>query len=544
MTLPIEIFRFDALKKLAAERLGEITPAEEEVLRRSASTEDKRPPASDDHSDVRAAFLRWLATDKEAEAHIDPLGIRVANDTITSALNLNFCKLPFPLVFWFCTLQDQLSLFSAELPALYLFECKTEKGISAAFLTTQRTVFLQKLKTNGQLNFTGAQIGGDLHCSGATLTVEGKALSADRANIAGSVFLREGFTSSGEIRLLGAQIGGDLDCSKATLAAKGSALNADGARIGGYVQLRREFSCSGTMNFLGAQIGGDLICSHATIRNLTCENVLLAGDLIWTAIREPEESYLNLFGASIKMLRDDTPSWPARGNLVVKGLEYKDLIHHESATQEHLRLRRGPPQRPLDAGERVRWLNLQDDEDRLDPHAWMWLAKLFKEKGQDHHARWVLLNYRLKRATAGNWLLWLGRVALALLSWEPLLVLLPFLFILCWGSQIYQRAWNEQSIRPTASDAYTAHPAVPASARADEYSRAYPAFNPWIYVLENELPLAKFGMDDKWAPDPNLIAKGKSGAYWSLAGFRWFLILAGWAQGILLTLGVNRRFRD
>jgi hypothetical protein len=174
----------------------------------------------------------------------------------------------------------------------------------------------------------------------------------------------------------------------------------------------------------------------------------------------------------------------------------------------------------------------------------MWLAKLFKEKGQDNDARWVILNYRFRQASAGTWLFWPVRVSIALLSWEPLLVLLPFLLILYWGSQTYQRAWDQQLIRPTAADAFTPKPAGTAPSAGATYAHAYPVFNPLIYTLENELPLVKFGIDDKWAPDPNLVGKGQPGTYWYLAGFRWFLILAGWAQGILLTIGINRRFHD
>jgi hypothetical protein len=199
---------------------------------------------------------------------------------------------------------------------------------------------------------------------------------------------------------------------------------------------------------------------------------------------------------------------------------------------------------PLKAGERLRWLSLQKSKDRSDPQAWVRLSDLFKMKGQEHQARWVLLGYRLKQAIAGHRLLLPVRLCLAFLSWEPLLVLVPFLLILYFGSQTYQRAWDEQLIRPTAAEAWVQKPDASASPSSGGFAGAYPFFNPWIYTLENELPLVKFGMDDKWAPDTNLIAQGKAEVYWRLAGLRWFLILVGWAQGILLTLGINRRLHD
>jgi hypothetical protein len=592
MTLPLETARFEALKKLTAERFGEIEPAEEVVLWFSGSSEDLVSPISEMRPEVRAAFLRWLATDKEVAAHIDPLGLRVANATIISSLNLNFCKIPFRLRFRHCTLRGDINLDAGELPALELSNCTTEYGISADGVRVQGDVFLRKLEAKGELRFLGAQIGGDFDCSGGSLTAEGNALSADKANISGNIFLREGFSCSGkvrflgaqiggdlscvgatlssegdafsadkmnvtgsvflreglacsgEIRLLGAQIGGDLDCSRATLTAEGDALNAHGAQIAGYVYLCEKFFSSGKVSFNGARIGGDLSCSNARIKCLVCEDMRLGGDLIWTAIQDGNKSELDLIGASVKTLHDDTSSWPAPCKLAIKGLEYMDLVHHAPSEERHLRDNRLPFPRELDSRERVRWLRLQNRVNRLDPQAWMWLAKLFKEKGQDGDARWVLLNYRLMQAISGSWLMLPLRLPLALFSWEPLLVLFPFLLILCWGAQTYQKADDQNQILPTAADIFVNKAPSPAQTQADGYKSAYPVFSPWIYTLENELPLVKFGMDDKWAPDPNLPRKGQARTYWWLAGFRWFLIIAGWVQGILLTLGINRRFHD
>jgi hypothetical protein len=279
MTLPIETARFDALRKLAVERYGKITPAEESVLHLSASTEGFSARASKDRPEVRAAFLRWLVTDKEASPHIDPLGLRVLNTTITSALDLDFCKIAFPLLFVDCTLRDEFSVRSAELPALNFFNCTMEGGITADGLCTQASVLLRKLAAKGEVRLLNARIGGDLDCSGAILTAARNALFADGAKVAGCVYLRGGFSSSGTIRFLDAQIGGDLDCSGATLTGEGITLWAERAKIDHSVFLSQKdgekFSSSGEMRIFGAQIGGDLDCRGAI---LTAKGPVLSAD--------------------------------------------------------------------------------------------------------------------------------------------------------------------------------------------------------------------------------------------------------------------------
>jgi hypothetical protein len=591
MTLPIENTRFDALSKLAAELFGELSPAEINVLRFSAATEDQAPPPSQDRPEVRAAFLRWLATDGQAASHIDSLGLRVANATIPSALNLAFAKIPFRLCFHHCAFQDDFYLRSAEVPALNLFDCSVKCGISGDGLRVQDSIFLRGINSEAEIHFLGAQIGGDLDCSGAILATKDDALSVDRANITGCVFLTNCFSSSGGVRLVGTQVGGDFDCSGATLTIKSYAIAADRADIKGNMNLKDGFSSAGEVRLLGACIGGNLDCSgavfngdkyalsagraniagtvflkyvsapsgdvnfsvaqlganldctRAKLSSLTCENMRLQKDLIWTAILAPQLTYLNLLEASVNTLHDDDESWPAPRNLVVKGLDYKNLEQHEHSTDDDLSSNCLATRHPLSARERVRWLSLQKAKDRSDSQAWLRLSSLFKDKGQESQARRVLLAYRLRQAVAGHWLLLPLRFCLAFLSFEPLLVLVPFLLILYCGSQTYRQAWNQHFIRPTAAEAWVQKPAASAPP-AGQFASAYPFFNPWIYTLDNELPLAHFGMDDKWAPDPNLIVEDKAQAYWRLAGLRWFLILAGWAQGILLSLGINRRLND
>ena len=131
----------------------------------------------------------------------------------------------------------------------------------------------------GALRLLGANIGGSLYCTGASLRNDsGPALSGDALQVGGSMFLSDGFTAigageDGAVRLLGANIGGSLYCTGAALHNEsGPALVADGLKVGLSMFLRGEFTATGTgkastVRLVGAYIGGQLSCMGATLRN-------------------------------------------------------------------------------------------------------------------------------------------------------------------------------------------------------------------------------------------------------------------------------------
>jgi len=73
---------------------------------------------------------------------------------------------------------------------------------------------------------------------------------------------------------------------------------------------------------------------------------------------------------------------------------------------------------------------------------------------------------------------------------------------------------------------------------------AYPRFNPFIYSLENDLPLVKFGLDDKWAPDQTYRPKGLIVSYNNLRWARVILIVWGWFQATVLAAAIGSRFKN
>lgn len=130
----------------------------------------------------------------------------------------------------------------------------------------------------GTVRFQGAYLG-QLEADGATLVNEnGAALHADQLRINGSLFLRGGLKATGRgelgaVRLLGAHIGGQVDCTGATLTNKtGPAFWADYLTVGSGVILSGGFTAEGggppgAVRFLGSHIGGQLNCIGATLTN-------------------------------------------------------------------------------------------------------------------------------------------------------------------------------------------------------------------------------------------------------------------------------------
>jgi hypothetical protein len=132
---------------------------------------------------------------------------------------------------------------------------------------------------DGTVNLRGADISGQLTCSGAELhNRSGPALNADSLKVGQDMYLRGGFTATGSgdygtVRLSGAHIGGSLECDGAELHYdSGPALHADSVQVGQSIFLRSGFTATGsgedgTVRLTAAHIGGQLVCIEAVLRN-------------------------------------------------------------------------------------------------------------------------------------------------------------------------------------------------------------------------------------------------------------------------------------
>jgi hypothetical protein len=132
---------------------------------------------------------------------------------------------------------------------------------------------------DGAVRLVTAHIGGQLDCGGATLhNNTGPALLGDSLQVGLDMFLGHGFTATGlglpgTVRLTGAHIGGELSCDGATLRnASGPGLRAYRLQVDGDINFIGGFTATGTgdrgaVRLTGAHIGGHLNCTGATLRN-------------------------------------------------------------------------------------------------------------------------------------------------------------------------------------------------------------------------------------------------------------------------------------
>jgi hypothetical protein len=420
-------------------------------------------------------------------------------------------------------------------------------------------VFLKDgFESDGEIRLLGAQIAGQLACNGAKLRAKGNALYADGAKIAGGVFLKDGFESEGEIRLPGAEIAGQLNCTGAKLRATGNALIADGAKIGGDVFLMDGFESEGTIRLLGAEIGGNLQISGAKVAWVACLNTVIKGDLIWQRVEKSKTTRLNLIGAKVKNLRDDKESWPEEENLDIDGLVYEDLSLHPLSSEEDIKAGQYAPELPLIAKERIQWIMLQPPRRRTEPQPWMQLRDLLEKKGDRKGAKYVLFRFRCLQAQK-SWFLWRRlKIIFAWLEENPLRIGWSIALTLSIGTGIFTWGGSKQAMIETVrlqpamirsyEEAKTDRP-VPNKPVSDHY----PHFQPFVYTLENAVPLVKLGIDEKWAPDPRpefcqpWLPSWRwlyfISTYGILSFSRWGLIVWGWVQATVLAAALADRFK-
>lgn len=392
--------------------------------------------------------------------------------------------------------------------------------------------------SDGSVNLLAAQIRGDVDCEGAELRAMGISLNLATAQIRGHVYLRNGFKSQGQVHMHSAEIGNSIDLSGATLTEAISAVFLQEATVRGTISICDGFSSFGRVELQSTHIGGNLAFDGCKLAALYCANMSLKGDLQWTGIQNAKSTSLWLNGATIKSLRDERESWPSSGGLHLDGLTYDELTLHSARTEINRQKNELGSEHPLKVKDRIEWLQLQPTSDQAEPQPWMQLAALLRVKGDDDGAKRVIFELRRAQAKGRNKAIGAWKIAFARLQQQPLWVLAPIILTTSLATLLFWFAGRQGAIAPTNQEAYTAW------SNGTRMDTAYPRFDPFVYSLENDLPLVKFGLDDKWAPDPAYKPKGAIVSYGTLRWARVLLILCGWLQATVLATAIGSRFKN
>jgi hypothetical protein len=505
-----------------------------------------------------------------------------------------------------------INLQFTETQTVFLRSCKIRGDIEADGITMHGPLSLRLSEFSGMISLKNARIKGNLDCAGAKLTVKTEhALDASRAEIDGCVYLNEGFTSSGTILLHGSWIKSDLSCISANLVGAEMvslklvrgvkyALIADRAEIDGGVFLRDGFSSSGVIRLVGARIGGQFDFRGAMVDEVICRNLQVGTDLLWISIKKTGKTFLDLTGVKVKNLRESQDSWPEAEKLVLDGLVYEELTLHESSSAIDFKAGDYPEEKPLVAKDRIDWIMLQPPKRCTEAQPWMQLRDLLERKGDRKGAKYVLFRFRCLQAGRLEWhplqwvwsvLLSVGRLlalvltpkktwrrvwpylrhpnrawhrSFAWLEENPLRIGYSILFTLALGTLVFTGAVRSGAmietvqIQPNMIATY-AESIKGTAKKPDESIRPvsihHPSFQPFFYTLENAVPLVRLGIDERWMPDLQhqprpwfpqigwLDGLKWLNSYGFLVWFRWLLIVWGWVQATIFAASVADRFR-
>jgi hypothetical protein len=281
----------ETLVSLARENFGQLTEAEE-ALFRAATTgciADYRVGSEEadnlnnvgkwgNERTIRADRIRWLCAISKRDNLVGSAGVRVTGAKFIDELTLDYISVELPLSFSHCVFVGPISLKQAKLHMLALDGARIAT-MDADRVQVEGSVYLRNgFQAGSMISLYEAKIGGDLNCDrGILVNKGGIALFGDGLEVKGSIFLR-GTKAEGKISLRRVLMGGDLLCSNGQfLNEGGDALSAVGARVTGDAFLDGDFVANGRVNLFGATIEGNLTCSKGKMLNATGNALEAAG---------------------------------------------------------------------------------------------------------------------------------------------------------------------------------------------------------------------------------------------------------------------------
>ncbi len=388
----------------------------------------------------------------------------------------------------------------------------------------------------GEVRLLGAAIGNSLDAEGGTfknlkseknLNSTGRALTADLAKIAGSVFLTRGLSAEGEVRLISATVGGDLNATGGRFNNPNGkvALNADGIDVSGSVFLKGGFVAAGHVRLPGAQIKGQLVVVDARLDALILESARVLGPFFWQNIHEdrhpdfPDKKWkpsLNLTNAKVGSLFDEEASWPEKGQLFLDGFVY-DRISKGLVVAKA----------PTDATARLRWLRLQPDELGYLPQPYEQLIAVLRRMGHEHQVAEVAIAKQkdlYERGDLGPWgkfRSWFLYLVVGY-GYEPWRAFVGMAMLVLLGTLVFSVA-RLPSVRvmvPSDQEAYESNQKTLRTPLPDYH----PEFHAFVYSLDVIFPF-DLGQKSNWR-----LSEKQSGAivYWMFEVYSLAQLFLGW----------------
>ncbi|WP_263376702.1 hypothetical protein [Granulicella aggregans] len=536
---------------------------------------------------IQAEFLEWLCTTESISGKVNRQGIHIYAARIAGVLSFSYSSIPFPLMFQLCAFTQDVSFKNARLPSLIFTSCvmhsiladgvdvannvlmngrfeavgqvlfrnakvggdfrtdgatfryapatsfnlQTGNALGCDRIKISGSVFLSQSACQssfyGEVGFASAWIGSNFECDGGTFSNSGKdkfAIRADRITVAGSVFLRKGFSAVGAVRLLNANIG-VLDCTRGNFSGNGlTALNAEGARVAGAAVLDLTKTSSGGTQLRGLE-AMDVSCLHGEFDSVDLRHATIRRVFRWKEVIGANETQLDLRDATIGGIEDDQASWPDSGFLLLEGLSFEGFTNCT---------------RDIDA--RLKWIQRDASP---SPRIYKQLAGVYSKTGETRNSREALfyleeLLHRKQEMAARPRMLkpfvYLWRQCLKWTIGYGYKLDRAFIGMLLLTSiGIVASAWGyqERVIVPTDKDAYVyfeAHQQPPGS---------YQRFSSIMFSIEHSLPAINLGVSGSWTSNPSFELPGRAPYSYQLRWWFWIQTMLGWGLSIFFIAGLT-----
>jgi hypothetical protein len=376
------------------------------------------------------------------------------------------------------------------------------RALKAHRLNLKGSLYLRDCECDGELSFSGAQIGGDIDCRNGQFCNAGSgdttALRLTRAEAQGSIYLSDGFEAKGKVQLNGASVSGNIDCRGGTFSVP-HALSYDAAAPG-------EAFSEDAISLVNAKVAGALILAAFEGKELPA--AVLNGSL-------------DLKSAHVHVLADGMSAWPKPTHS--DGL--RNVIHLDGFSYD-----RFAGNAPIDARLRKIWLMRQPAAHvgrDFRPQPFEQLIKVLKNMGHPEEARQLAIERQgfLTRRRLAEWrsgpngavralgaLIWAATGGLLIgHGYRPLRVLFimaavglacGFYFKLAAEKGVFAPRDSQvflheafKDCRPEAGGNWT-----DCAAKVGDKFAEYPQFNPWVYSFNVLLPVVDLQQEKSWVP--------------------------------------------